>query len=85
MYPGLSEADFQVAAFRYRQLVTEGQRQQLVAGVQPGSADTLRASIKFQPSFGTRLVHAGHRLLGLHSITTQSLDTVATGKRAAIA
>ena len=85
MYPGLSEADRQVAAFRYRQLVSEGQHQQVVAGVYRESVETRSMSTTFQQGLGTLLVRAGHRLLGLHSITTQSLDTVATGKRAAIA
>ena len=40
MYPGLSEADCQVAGFRYRQLVDEGQRQQFVAGAHPASGVT---------------------------------------------
>ena len=38
MYPGLSEADCQVAGFHYRQLVNEGQRQQAAAGVRSASA-----------------------------------------------
>ncbi len=85
MYPGLSEADCQVADFRYRQLVAEGQHQQVVAGVHMGSIKILPASTALQQHLGTLLVRVGHRLLGLHSITTQSLDTVATGERAAVA
>ena len=36
MYPGLSDADCQVATFHYRQLVNEGQRQQISTGAGPG-------------------------------------------------
>lgn len=85
MYPGLSDADCQVAAFRYRQLVAEGQHQRVVAGVPPGSADIRSETITFQQRLSTLLVRAGHRLQGLHSITRQSADTLATGERAAIA
>ena len=35
MYPGLSDADCQVAAFHYRQLVVAGQRQQIVPDARP--------------------------------------------------
>lgn len=79
MYPGLSEADCQVAAFRYRQLVAEGQQQQVVAGVRPGPVDTLSATTTLQQRLGTLLVRAGRRRLGLHTVTAQRLDTVATG------
>jgi hypothetical protein len=85
MYPGLSEADCQVAEFRYRQLVSEGQHQQLVSGVHPGSAETRSLLTTFQQGLGTLLVRAGHRLQGLNTITRQSADTLATGERAAIA
>jgi len=85
MYPGLSDADCQVAGFRYRQLVAEGQHQQVVAGVHPGSAETRSGTTTFQQGLSTLLVRAGHRLHGLQTITTQRRDTVATGERAATA
>ena len=85
MYPGLSEADCQVAGFRYRQLVSEGQHQQLVSGVLPRSAETRSLLTTFQQGLGTLLVRAGHRLRGVNTITRQSADTLATGERAAIA
>ena len=40
MYPGLNDADCQVAAFHYRQLVDEGQHQQVIAGARPTSGIT---------------------------------------------
>ena len=85
MYPGLSDADCQVAGFRYRQLVAEGQNRQFIASMCPGSADTSSASATFQQRLGTFLVRAGHRLQGLNTVTRQGFDTVATGERAAIA
>jgi hypothetical protein len=85
MYPGLSEADCQVAGFRYRQLVSEGQHRQFIASVRPGPADTFSTSAKFRQHLGTFLVRAGERLQGLHSVTRHGFDTVATGERAAIA
>jgi hypothetical protein len=85
MYPGLSEADCQVAGFRYRQLVAEGQHRQLVAGLRTGPADSRAGRTMFQQRLGPLLVRAGSRLQGLTTVTKQSLDTVATGERAAIA
>jgi hypothetical protein len=85
MYPGLSEADCQVAGFRYRQLVSEGQHQQFVAGVCSGAPDTVSVSARFQQRVGAFLMRAGDRLQGLHTFTRQSRDTIATGEPAAIA
>ena len=85
MYPGLSDADCQVAGFRYRQLVSEGQHQQVGVVVHPGSAETRSMSTMFQQGLGTLLVRAGYRLQGLHTVTRQGLDSVATGERAAVA
>lgn len=84
MYPG-NEADCQTAMLHYRALVAEGQHQQFVAGVRPGPVDTLSATTTLQQRLGILLMRAGRRLLGLHTVTTQSFDTVATGERAAIA
>ena len=85
MFPGLSEADCQAAAFRYRQLVSGGQHRQVVAGVHSGSAQTRPVSTTSQQRLGTLLVRARHRILGLHAISPQSLDAVATEKWAVIA
>ena len=85
MYPGPSEADCQVAVFRYRQLVSEGQHRQLVAGLPAGPADSRSGRTTLQQRLGVLLVRAGHRLQGLNTVTRQSLDTVATGERTAIA
>jgi len=83
MYPGLSEADCQVAGFRYQQLVTEGQHGQLIAGLHAGRSDIGSGTTTLQQRLGAFLVNAGHRLQGLNTVTKQSLDTVATGERAA--
>jgi hypothetical protein len=84
MIPGLSETDCQVAKLHYRQLVKEGQRQQLVARMLQESAVT-RATSNPIHQFGTIVVSAGHRLQGLLAATRQRLDTAATTERRAIA
>ena len=85
MYPGLCDADCQVAAFRYQQMLVEGQHQQIVRGLRAELAETRSLSTTFQQRLGTFLVHAGQRLQGLNTVTTQRLETVATGERTAIA
>ena len=85
MYPGLSDADCQVAGLRFRQLVSEGQHRQLVAGLRAGPADSRSGRTMFQQRLCPLLVRAGSRRQGLNTVTRQSLDTVATGERAAIA
>jgi hypothetical protein len=85
MYPGLSDTDCQVAAFRFRQLVAEGQHRQFVAGLCTGPADIRSGTTTFPQRLGTLLVRAGYHLQGLNTVTKQSLDTLATGERAAIA
>jgi hypothetical protein len=85
MYPGLSDADCQVAGFRYRQLVSEGQDRQFVAGLRAAPADIRSRTTTFPQRLGTLLVRAGCHLQGLNTVTRQSLDTVAPGERAAIA
>lgn len=85
MYPGLSEADCQVAGFRYRQFVAEGQVRQFIASVCPGSADSRSGTTPLHQRLGVLLVRAGSRLQGLNSVTRQGFDTVATGEQTAIA
>ncbi len=85
MYPGLSEADCQVAGFRYRQLVSEGQHRQFIANARPASADTFSASARFQQRLGTFLVRAADRFQDLHTVTSQGRDTATTREGAAIA
>ena len=74
MYPRAVRGRLPVADFRYRQLVAEGRHSAVLAGVHMGS-------IKIPPGAstapattpqGTLLVVSGHRLLGLHSITTRA-------------
>ena len=51
----------------------------------PGPADSRAGTTTLQQRLGVLLVRAGHRLQGLNTVTRQSLDTVATGERTAIA
>jgi hypothetical protein len=86
MYPGLSDADCQVANFHYRQLVNEGQRQQVTAGARPASGVTRTESSPLQ-QLGTFLVRAGRRLQvqGVPVATSESLILTPTGEVGAIA
>jgi len=85
MYPGLSDADCQVAAFRYRQLVDDGQRQQFVAGASPVSGVTRVVSRSVRRQVGAFLVCAGQRLQGVPAITSESLVPSQAGEMGAIA
>ena len=85
MYPGLSDADCQVATFHYRQLVDEGQRQQMFAGSRlvAGVASVVSASVRRQ--VGAFLIGTGHRLQGVQAVTNESLVPTATGEMGAFA
>ena len=85
MYPGLSDGDSQVAAFHYRQLVDEGQRQQVVAGARPVSGVTGVVSRSMRQQVGAFLVCAGQRLQGVQAITSESLVPSQAGEMGAIA
>ena len=85
MYPGLSDADCQVAAFHYRQLVNAGQRQQMSAGARPapGAARLMSGSVRQQ--VGAFLVCAGQRLQGVQAVTSERLVPTSTGEMSAVA
>jgi hypothetical protein len=85
MYPGLSDADCQVAAFHFRQLVNEGQRQQFLAGAHPASGVTWLVSGSVCRQVGMLLVCAGHRLQDVHAVTSESLVPTHAGELSAIA
>ncbi len=85
MYPGPNDTDWQVAKFQHRERVAMGQHQQCVASVLAATTDARPVSTPIRRQLGTLLVRAGQRLLGLHPISAQSLDTIATEKRAVIA
>ena len=85
MYPGLSDTDCQIAAFHYRQLVDEGQRQQVVAGARPVSGVTRVVSRSVRRQVGAFLVYAGQRLQGLQAITNERLVPSQAGELDAIA
>ena len=85
MYPGLSDADCQVATFHYRQLMNEGQRQQVSAGARPASGVTRLASGSVRRQVGALLVCAGQRLQGARMSTRESFIKTSTGEMGAIA
>jgi hypothetical protein len=84
MYPGLSDADCQVATFHYRQLVDAGQRQQVAAAVRPGSSVTRVVSGSVR-RVGAFLVCAGQRLQGVPAVSGERLVPTPTGEMGAIA
>ena len=84
MYPGLSEADCQVAGFRYQQMLIKGQHQQIVAGVRPPAAGSRSGSTSLRQQVGVFLICAGQRLHGVQAVTRECLDTVGIGEPAAI-
>ena len=85
MYPGLSDADCQVAAFRYRQLVNEGQRQQISADARLATSSTRLMSGSVRRHVGALLVCAGQRLQGVQAVTSEGFVPTATGEMGAIA
>jgi len=85
MYPGLSDADCQVAAFNYRQLVTEGQHQQSVAGVRPASTGGSAVPTVLWRQLATRLALAGRRTHDVLTVTRRRVDPASTGAQSAIA
>ncbi len=85
MYPGLSDADCQVATFHYRQLVDEGQRQRLSAGERSTSAVTRLVCGSMRRQIGVLLVFAGQRLQGVQTVTRENLVPASTSEMGAIA
>ncbi len=85
MFPGLNDLDCRVAEFRYQQLMSEGQRQQLVADVCPTSAGTCSVSTARWQQLGTLMVRAGQLLRGAQVVSPERLGAAPTGERATIA
>ena len=87
MYPGLSDADCQVATFHFRQLVDEGQRQQVSAGARPTSGVTRVVCASVRRQVGTFLVRTGQRLYvqGVQMVTSENLAPTSTGELGATA
>jgi len=85
MYPGLSDADCQVAAFHFRQLINEGQRQQMSAGARPASEVTRVVAGSARRQVGALLVYAGQRLQGVQAVTSERLVPTSTGEMSAVA
>ena len=85
MYPGLSDADCQVATFRYHQLVGEGQRQQFVEDARLTAGITRLDSASIRRQIGELLVCAGQRLQGVHAVTSESRGLTSTGEMGALA
>jgi hypothetical protein len=85
MYPGLSEADCQVAGFHYRQLVAEGRQQQAVAGLRPVSVNSPAVFISLRQQVGALLVRAGERLQNVEAVTREHVGSATARERGAMA
>jgi hypothetical protein len=85
MVPGLNEADCRVAEFRYRQMVTEGQRQQFAAALRPTPHDTRPLSTMIRQQIGTLLMRTGQRRLGASVVASETIGSAAVIERGAIA
>ncbi len=72
MFPGLNDADCQVAAFHYRQLVQDGQQQQGVAGMRSTHGYARPGLTTIRRQLGTLLVDAGQRLHGARRVVSPS-------------
>ena len=85
MYPGLSDADCRVAAFRYQQMLVDGQQQQVVAGARSVTAATRSGFTALREQVGALLVCAGQRLQGMQAATRERLGAVPSREGSAIA
>ena len=85
MYPGLSDADVQVATFAQQQLLSACLRQQGISRVLPSSVGRPSMSTAMRQQLGVLLARVGRRLQGMHALTTERLGAVVTSERNAIA
>ena len=85
MYPGLSDADVQVATFAQQQRLSACLRQHVISRVLPRSVGRPSMSTAMRQQSGALLVRVGRRLEGLRVLTRERLGSVAPGKRNAIA
>lgn len=66
MYPGLTDADCQIAEFRFREARAEAQRWRLALAERPVPTSAETAPQAIRRLVGTLLVRLGHRLSGTH-------------------
>ena len=85
MYPGLSEADYEVVMLRHRELVTGALHEQFVASVLPASGGMRAVSISLRQQCGALLVRAGERLQSAGAATREGLGSTTARARGAIA
>ena len=85
MIIGLSDADCQVAGFRYQQLVAEGRQQQVVAGLRPVSVSSRAVFISLRQQVGALLVLAGERLQNVEAATRERVSSATPQERGATA
>ena len=85
MYPGLSDADVQVATFAQQQRLSACLRQHVISSLLPTSVGRPSMSTAMRQQSGALLVRVGRRLEGMHALTRERLGSVAPSKRNAIA
>ena len=85
MYPGLSDADVQVATFAQQQRLSACLRQHVISRVLPRSVGRPSMSDAMRQQSGALLAQIGWRLQGMHALTRERLGSVAPSKRNAIA
>ncbi len=76
MIIGLSDADCQVAGFRYRQLVAEGQQGRLVASGSSVADASHLLPTPIRQQIGMLLVRVGQRLQGVSSGSGHSFGSI---------
>ena len=75
----------EAATFHYRQLVDEGQHQQISTGAGPASGVMRLVSGSVRRQVGAFLVSAGQRLRGVQAVTSEGIVPTTTGEVSAIA
>ena len=81
----LNETDFQMVMHRNHEMVARGLHEQFVASVLPPSTGTPAIVTVLRQQCGALLMRAGQRLQSGHAVARESLSTVATAERGAIA
>ena len=80
-----SETDFQLAMRRNHEMVARGLHEQFVAGLLPPSTSTTAVMTVLRQQLRMLVVRVGQRLQSKHAVTRDSLDTIPTAERGAIA
>jgi hypothetical protein len=75
MYPGLADSDCWLAELHYRELVAEGQRQQVVSRACPTSGNSRQVSTVIQHLFGSFQMRVARLLPGNQAGSPKTLGS----------